>query len=126
MSYRDDFREVSGNYYWTLPRVLGWMLATLVVLGIVGFLTTGVDLAQYKFWAPKFENARREVFENTKSYNQGMVQEIENMAFEYAQADDAHKEALARIILHRTADFDLNKLPPDTRAFIQQLRRGQR
>lgn len=107
-------------------RIVGWTIGVFLFVGAVGFLSQGTDFVLYKFWAPKFENARREVFENTKSYNQGMIQEIENMAFEYAQADDAHKEALAQIILHRTADFDLDKLHPDTRAFIQQLRRGQR
>ena len=79
----------------------------------------------YRYFAPKQEAVRRQVFEQTKSYNQGLVQELENMQFQYAQADDAHKAALASIILHRAADFDEDKLPRDLYAFIQQLRRNR-
>jgi hypothetical protein len=51
-----------------------------------------------------------------------MAQEIQNMQFEYIKAAPEQKDALASIILHRTADFDLDKLPEDTKMFIQQLR----
>ena len=47
------------------------------------------------------------------------------MQFEYVQADSGGKAALAGIILHRAADFDETKLPPDLRDFVDGLRRKQ-
>lgn len=38
------------------------------------------------------------------------------------QADTAHKDALASIILHDYADYSDEQLPPDLYAFMQQLR----
>lgn len=94
----------------------------LIVLIIGGALVMGSDFFLYKWFAPKKEAARREVYEQSKAYNQGMVQELQNMQFEYVQADAEHKKALASIILHRAADYDEDRLPPDLRQFINQLR----
>jgi hypothetical protein len=78
----------------------------------------------YKYWAPKNEVVRRHVFEQTPSYVKGMVQELQNMQFQYEQADDAHKAALADLILHRAAGFNLEDpdVPADLRAFVQKLK----
>ena len=76
----------------------------------------------YRYFAPRTEAGRRDVFEQSKAYNQGMVQELQNMAFEYAKAEPQQKAALASIILHRTADYDVNRLPRDLRDFIDKLR----
>ena len=98
------------------------ILVIICVLGL-GWLIQGNDFFMYKVFAPKYEGARRQVFEQTKSYNQGMIQELQNMQFEYVKADQASKDALASIILHRAADYDENKLPADLRDFIGSLKR---
>jgi len=108
----------------TIKAIGTGILSVVIILGIVWGLQ-GNDFFMYKFFAPKYENARRQVFEQTKSYNQGMVQELQNMQFDYVKADKDHKDALASIILHRAADFDENRLPNDLRSFIQQLKRDQ-
>jgi len=95
----------------------------VVVLMSFGWISQGNNLAMFKFFAPKYEEARRETFEQSKAYNQGMIQELQNMQFEYVKADQAHKDALASIILHRAADYDEDKLPQDLRVFIQQLKK---
>ena len=96
----------------------------LVLIGIMGltWILQGNNFFMYKVFAPKQEQVRREVFEQTKSYRQGMVQELQNMQFEYVKADKEHQAALATIILHRSADFPEEDLPPDLRSFIQKLR----
>ena len=102
------------------------LLAVVVVLGLT-WLGQGNDFFLYKVFAPKYEQVRRETFEQSKAYNQGMVQELQNMQFEYVKASPEHKAALASIILHRAADFDLNQpsVPADLREFIEQLRRDR-
>ncbi len=61
-------------------------------------------------------------FMQTKSYQQGMIQELQNMQFDYVKADPEAQKALASIILHRAADFPESEMPDDLRAFIRKLR----
>ena len=104
---------------------LAIFIGFFLVIFIIGFAAEGTNFFLYKFWAPKQENVRREVFENTKSYKQGMQQDVENFAFQYAQADSSAKQALAAVILHRVADYDINQLSPEMKEFISKLRRQQ-
>ena len=80
----------------------------------------------YQYFAPKTEQVRRETFEQSKAYNQGVSQDISNFQQQYIQADASQKDALASLIIHRYADYDLSKLPPDQRSFIEKLKRGDR
>lgn len=107
------------------------MKASLVGIGILGlvallgfgWLLTGNNLAMQNFFNPKFEAVRRNTFEQSKAYNEGMVQELQNMQFEYIKADKDAKLALRAIILHRSANFNENNLPTDLYEFIQNLKR---
>jgi len=107
------------------------VLGVEIALMLLTWVIQGDDFLLYSYWAPKQEAVRREVFEQTKSYNQGMIQELQNMQFEYIKADPSHQKALRSIILHRAADFDSNKrfieshfaLPEDLHSFIEQLKR---
>lgn len=104
------------------------MKTTLAVIGsIIGIIAVtwiiqGDDFFLFKTFAPKYEQVRRETFEQSKAYNQGMIQELQNMEFEYVKASPEHRAALRSIILHRSADYPSEKLPPDLAAFIQQLK----
>jgi len=102
--------------------VLMFLIIVIVFL-VLGWVAAGNDFFLYKYFASKQEAVRRQVFEQTKSYNQGMIQELENMQFEYIKASHDSKDALASIILHRAADYDESKLPYDLRTFIEQLKR---
>jgi len=94
----------------------------LIILFCVMWLVQGNAFFMYKVFAPQVEQVRRETFEQSKAFNQGMIQELQNMQFEYVKATDSQKDALASVILHRAADFDQSKLPSDLRSFIQQLK----
>lgn len=98
------------------------VLAIVLIFGLT-WVVQGNDFFLYQVFAPKYEGVRRQTFEQTKSYNQGMVQELQNMQFQYVQANDEQKQALASVILHRAADYDESKMPPDLRTFVQQLKR---
>jgi hypothetical protein len=106
--------------------IIGTLILGFVLFIGIPFVAQGTEFYLYKIFAPKYEDVRRETFEHSKAYNQGMVQEIQNMQFEYEKTDDGHKAALASIILHRVADYDLEKLPPDTKEFIEKLKRGDK
>lgn len=108
----------------SLGKVIGITIVALVLLSGLGWVVQGNEFFMYKVFAPKYEQVRRETFEQTKSYNQGMIQELQNMQFQYEQADPKHKDALASIILHRAADYPEDKMPNNLRVFVQDLRRG--
>jgi hypothetical protein len=54
-----------------------------------------------------------------------MIRDLENLQMEYAKTDDAHKDALRSIILHRFSVYDENRLPYNLRSFYKQLREGK-
>lgn len=102
--------------------IVGLILLALIGIIAVTWIAQGNDFVLYKVFAPKYEDVRRTTFENTKSYRQGMVQEIRNYQAQYVTATPEQKEALASIILHQVADFPEENMPPDVQQFIKMLR----
>lgn len=98
----------------------------LILAGVLGlgWLFAGNDLAMRKVFAPAHEQVRRETFETSKAYRDGMVQELRAMQFEYLRADDARRPGLANVIRHRVAGFPEDALPYDLRQFIDGLPPG--
>jgi len=96
------------------------------VLCCMAWAIQGNDFFLYKVFAPAQEQVRRETFEQSKAYNQSVAQDISSFQQQYIQATDSQKDALASLIIHRYADYDLSKLQPDQRSFIEKLRRGDR
>ena len=97
-----------------------------IVGAVVGFggLIWGVayhNLIFTAFFAPKYENVRRNTFEQSKSFRTGAVQELQNMQFEYIKAAPEHKAALADIIRHRAAEVPADAMPSDLQSFISNL-----
>jgi hypothetical protein len=122
MNYRDDFREVEKQAYWSAPRVLLASICLIAALAVVGFIATGADFAAFRFWAPKYENAKRVVFENTQSYVQGKAEYIGRLRYQYANADPGpQKEALRTLILSEAATVDVSKLPTDEQGFLNSI-----
>jgi hypothetical protein len=115
-------QKTSGN----IIAVLAGGLLGLFGLLAITWIVQGNDFFLYKVFAPRQEAVRRQVFEQSRAFNQGMIQELENMQFEYAkQTDSGAKAALGSIILHRASGYNLNDqaVPAELRAFIEGLRR---
>lgn len=120
--YRDTFREVQRETFWSIPRIFLAVLVILLGSYGLGFLATGGDLAIYRFWAPKQENAKRAVFENTQSYVQGKQEYISRLRYQYQTADPgAQREALKTLILSEAANVDNSKLSSDVQAFLRSI-----
>jgi len=102
-------------------------IGVLILVGMLALIwvVRGNDFFLYRTFAPKYEQVRRDTFEQSKAYRQGMVQELQNMQFEYAKAAPAQRDALASVILHRAADVDEGVMPADLRSFVAQLRRDR-
>ncbi len=100
---------------------IGIALLALVALIALGWLFAGNNLAMRKVFAPATEQVRRETFEQSKAYRDGVIQEIRAMQFEYLKADDAHKAAMGAVIQHKLAGFPADALPPDLQQFVVEL-----
>jgi hypothetical protein len=104
------------------------ILAGLAVLILFLSLIFGLNLfglANYGFFAPKYRAVDAEVFKQSEQYNDGMIRDLENLQMEYMQADQAHKDALRSIIIHRFEVYDQNRLTPSLWNFYQQVRQGK-
>lgn len=80
------------------------LIAVLFILGLVG-------LGFFKFFEPKRENIRREVFENTKSYTHGVIQDLGKYYQEYNDAKTTEDKATIKsVVSMRFAEFDETKI----------------
>jgi len=102
-----------------------------IVLGITGiillialaFVLELGGLEWDKFFAPKHEAVRREVFKETRSYNESKLQDLAKFRLQYLEADNEEsKLAIASTIKHMFADYDRSKLPTELSAFLYQIR----
>jgi hypothetical protein len=100
---------------------IGWMFGILVVILGLGWIIEGNEFFLYKAFAPRQEAVRRQVFEETKSYNDGMAQELASIELEYAKATPGQRAALRSLALHRFAAYDTSKLSPDMRSFLAEM-----
>lgn len=104
--------------------IISSIIGGIIILLTLIWTFQGNDFFMYKFFAPKYEEVRREVFENTPSYKWGMIQELQNMQFKYEQAIPEQKGALKAIILQRANQYGIDRLPPDLHTFVLSLKKN--
>ena len=99
---------------------IGILAGTLLLFFVLGLF----GLGWFKFFAPKTENIRRDVFENTQSYVHGKSQDLAKKFEEYNKADSpADRETIRQLILLQFAEFDASKLQsPELRNFLIKMR----
>jgi len=91
------------------------ILITLVSLALFFVILFGlqyVGIVNYKFFAPKYQNAQREVFENTQSFTEGKIQDLIKYYHEWLNSDKEGKSALKELVIEDFANYDINKLTP--------------
>lgn len=103
-------------------RPLLTIVCSVVSIGTLVWVGTAHDLIFTSYFTPKYENVRRKTFEQSKSFQTGAVQELQNMQFEYIRSDAEHKVALKDIIIHRSAEVPEDAMPQDLYSFIQGLK----
>jgi len=96
----------------------------IFVLAIIAIFVFG-GLGIYKYFAPAKEEIRREVYEETKSYQDGTIRDLDNLRLEWLKAEGTNKTAIADIALHRSVDFPEDRLPVDLRNWLAELREGR-
>jgi len=100
-------------------------IGVFVGVVILFFVIDYTGLMWESFIGPKREDVRREIFEETKSYNEGKEQDLLNFRLEYMQAEtDVEREAIASTIRMMFADYDENKLSSELRSFLKEIKYG--
>ena len=104
-------------------RHIGWGFFWVAILLLAAsWLVQGNEFFLAKFFLARHEQVRRQVFEESKAYNQGMAQTLMQYKMQYDQASDEVKVALRSSILHQMADYDADKLPPYLASWLRELR----
>lgn len=103
-------------------KATGLVVLGLLAVGALGFIGVAYDTGMYKFWAPKQENIRREVFTNTQSFVQGKISYLTQLRLDYeTAADGPQKRAVRSMILNEANQVNHDLLPANLRGFIEGL-----
>lgn len=106
----------------TLKLFVSIALFCIVVILLI-FGTGLFDLAYQRYFGVRKENVRREVFEESRSYNQAKVQELAKYKLEYERATNkVEKQALEGVIRHKFADYNDDRLPIELQMFLEKIR----
>lgn len=103
---------------------LAMCLAVVVIVLGLSWVATGNDFFLYRYFAPKQEAVRRDVFKQSQSYNDGMATQLSDMQRQYVTTPDTNaKLILLSTIYHRYASYDASMLPPDLQTFLASVTR---
>ena len=96
-------------------------------LSVVAVLAAIFALAYYslsldRFFMPRQEALRHDVYKQSQSYNDGMVRDLENIQMQYTEATPEAKVALRAVALHRFSVYPEAALTPSLRQFYNQLK----
>jgi hypothetical protein len=95
------------------------IIGVICLIIILGFGLTALNYGSLKFWGPKYENARREIFENTKSFRDGSSRDLDNLRLQYLQATDENtKAAIKDTMRHRAFGVPREQLSPEVLTII--------
>lgn len=110
-----------GKFFAALTIVVVSIVSIVVFSAGVGFF--GIEWI--RFFGPKKENVRREVFEETKSYVHGKTQDLAKYYEEYTKAESlSDKEAIESLIKMNFAEFDAEDIENHRlRSFLISVRR---
>lgn len=103
---------------------VGTVIGSIIIVLVLGFGITSWSYFNKAFWSPKFQNVEREVFENTKSYNKGKIQELVKYYDEYRRVETVEdKVAIKKLVKVSFADYDANKIQEyRLQSFVRECR----
>ncbi len=101
------------------------ILAALCTIVALFFGLTWLGIEWRGFFGPKAADVERETFQKTRSYNQGMVQQLTRYRLQYIQAEaEDEKKAIASTVRIMFAEYDPASLPnQELRDFLKEVNR---
>lgn len=102
----------------------GSVTAAVAVLAFIAVLVGG-GYYVYRWAAPRYEEAQRKTYEESRQHVEGTVQDLMRYRVKYQSAEPGHKKALRQLILRRATDVDRAELPGQLRKWIDTLKAQQ-
>jgi hypothetical protein len=92
--------------------------AVLVTGCVVLFRVCGI--ADTKFFGTADQNAQREVYENTKTYRDGVRRDLDELTLAYSTAKTAEeKQSILSIMKHRVEGIPPELVPADVKQLLE-------
>jgi len=101
--------------------IAGGVLGVVMLIVLAFALELG-GLEWKRFFAPKHEAVRREVFKGTRSYNESKTQDLARYRLQYLQSNNEGRKAIVSTINIMFADYDAELLPVELAAFLKKVR----
>lgn len=103
------------------------MKTVVLTIGFIGlffasiFALNAFGLFSLKFWGVKYQNARTEIFQETKAYTHGTIRDIENLCLDALKTESqSHRDVIRATINHRISAFN-KELPLNVKKCLSQL-----
>ena len=102
--------------------VIGIVIAFFAITTILGFAFQGQSFILYKYFAPKEEAVRTQIYRQNQSYQDGTVNDLTKLQIEYVQATTPEaKMVLADAIIHKSTTYT-GPMPYELKVFITKIR----
>jgi hypothetical protein len=106
-------------------QIIGVILLVLLVMFGLGWAIQGNSFFMYKYFAPKQAQVQREVFVQTQSFKQGVINEISGYQRDYLDGTKTQKKALGTQIIRISRQIPITDFPQDLQDFIAQVKNDQ-
>ena len=95
----------------------------IIVVCFLTFIANGGDLANYSFFAPKYESVRYRTFKQSQAFNDGMIKQLRQYQLQYTNhtTTELEKSTIKATVQHQFGAFDSDNLPSDLAGFFQQM-----
>lgn len=106
----------------TFATIITIILSIALLIGL-SFGSEVLSLKWKAYFAPRHENVNRQVFKQTKSYNEGKAQELIKYRLEYLRTkDNDEKMAIASTIRMSFSDYtNVDSLPYELQQFLKEV-----
>ena len=106
-----------------MGKMIGAGLGIFAAIILFVFILEFIGLGFFGFFAPKYEDVKREVFENTQSYVHGKIQDLQKRYGEWLKAESAvDKSVIEEMIRMEFSNFPSDKVDNKTlREFLEAV-----
>lgn len=105
-----------------MTKMLGVVFGCVAAVMALGWIFQGNDWFMYRFFAPRYEQVRRQTYEQTKSYRQGSVQRLNTLCTQASEADEDHRGMVNDVIAQEFAEWDSADVPAYLRQCLSSAR----
>jgi len=98
------------------------IIGMVLLIGIAIFGLQALHFCWIGFWKPKYQSVERKVFQNTKSYDFGVQQDLAKYHYEWIKADPIGKKAIENVVRQRFAEYPPNRIKsPKLKRWFEQI-----